>query len=731
MALDLGELNAIIDADDRGFNRTVDRVDKRLGGLGRRMTSLTGILSVIGKTTALATIATGAAGAVASIGPLIAAVGTLASAMGGLAAATPAFLAGGAAAAGTLAIGFSGLGDALAGDEEALAALAPAAREVVSTLQGLAPAWEQVTRNVQSELWAGVASQLDSLASKVLPRLDTGLTGIAGSFNTLGREALEAAGSEEAMAGLESVLDDTADAVDAFAGGIEEWITGLGMLLESTSPLLVDAGEAAARLGERFRDWIADAQATGRINDLLDTMKDTLSTLWSLIGNVGSILSSVFGAANTAGGGLLETLEQVTGRFADWLQTAEGTEAVNAFFEALAEVAAAATPVVLAIADAFATELAPQIADIATNIGPSLETVIGRLGDAIGNLDVASLAETFGRFLEAVSLLLVPLSEVLNVLIALSPVLLPIASAITILVGAFKAYQAIVVIATVVQWAWNAALFANPITWIILAIVALIAIIILLVMHWEEVVEFLEFVWAKIKMDAETIWNAIADFFVGIWEDITSYIGRQVDKVEAILDWFGTLPGKFAEWIGGVKDSAIDRFNALVDWVEGIPGMITGALGDLGSLLWDAGKDLLQGFIDGIESMWQTVQNKLSDLTSMLPDWKGPESVDRRILAPSGEMVIGGFVDGIEDAIPSVQRALSDLTGDIGLQVDQGAAPQGNTTVVNVPDTVPAEFTATATIDLGEGIERAVDIKLQRSNRDTRRRVLSGTGANQ
>lgn len=41
----------------------------------------------------------------------------------------------------------------------------------------------------------------------------------------------------------------------------------------------------------------------------------------------------------------------------------------------------------------------------------------------------------------------------------------------------------------------------------------------------------------------------------------------------------------------------------------------------------------------------------------------------------------------------------------------------------------PDEFMATATINLGEGIDRVVDIKFQRQNRNTRRNVLAGTGA--
>lgn len=745
MSLDLGELNAIIDADDRGFHRTIDRAGRRMSGLrdnfdkggqraghafgdALRTTTRLGLRQFLDQTeqhlgdaagrfgqffahinrsarrialpAVLALVATAAAGAASSLGPLITLVGALASAIGGLAAAVPVFVSGAAAAIGTLKLGFQGLGDAIAGDEEALEKLPPAAREVVSAVRGMEPAWESVTRAVQAELWDGIGGQLTSLASRVLPRLETGLSGVATGFNALASEALSALDSAEAMSALDAVLEHTQAGIEAFAGGIAAWIGGLATLIESTAPLLSDAGAAAARLGERFQAWMLEAQETGRINDLIDTMKETLSLLGSLLVNLGSIFSSVFGAANEAGGGLLGTIEELTGRFADWLDTAEGTEALNAFFTSLAKVGAAATPVILALADAFATKLAPKIGEIATGIGPSLETVIERVGDAVGNLDIDALAEAFGRFLEAASLLLGPLTGLLNTLIMISPVLLPILAGVATGIAVFKGLQAVMVVVTVAQWAWNAALYANPVVWIIGLIVALIAIVVLLVMHWDTVTaaitaswEFLKEkaveIWSAItmwigqkveaaKVVIETVWNAIKDFFSTIWESLVELTITQVDAILGVINWFKELPGKVAGWFQGVKDSAIEKLESLVSWVKGIPDMIMGAIGDLGSLLFDAGADILQGLLDGIQSMWSNVQSKFGELTSMIPDIKGPADKDKRLLTPAGEMIMGGLVDGIDRGIPELRRTLEGLTTDIGLQVDGDAAPIGS-----------------------------------------------------
>lgn len=61
-----------------------------------------------------------------------------------------------------------------------------------------------------------------------------------------------------------------------------------------------------------------------------------------------------------------------------------------------------------------------------------------------------------------------------------------IIQAVLIMIGAFKAFQAAMVIVTAAQWALNIAMDANPIGLIILAVVSLIGYLIILKQHWKE-----------------------------------------------------------------------------------------------------------------------------------------------------------------------------------------------------------------------------------------------------
>jgi len=96
-------------------------------------------------------------------------------------------------------------------------------------------------------------------------------------------------------------------------------------------------------------------------------------------------------------------------------------------------------------------------------------------------------------------------------------------------------------------WSFTAALLANPITWIIIGIIALIAIIVLLVKNWDTV-----------KQVVSTVVGWIRDR----WNDLMGWFG-------GIPDWFGRIFGAVGGAISGAFKSAInwviDRLNWFVD----------------------------------------------------------------------------------------------------------------------------------------------------------------------
>jgi phage-related protein len=135
-------------------------------------------------------------------------------------------------------------------------------------------------------------------------------------------------------------------------------------------------------------------------------------------------------------------------------------------------------------------------------------------------------------------------------------------------------------------------------------------------------------------------------------------------------------------------ESGLSRvLSNVMGWFKALPGRILHALGDLGSLLWNVGKQIVGGLIHGIESQFDKVKNMLGKLTSLLPSWKGPPARDKTLLFGNGQLLIDGLNNGITSRVPSLKTNLGNVTTAIqrGVQprVSAAGSSAGGFTMVN------------------------------------------------
>lgn len=87
-------------------------------------------------------------------------------------------------------------------------------------------------------------------------------------------------------------------------------------------------------------------------------------------------------------------------------------------------------------------------------------------------------------------------------------------------------------------WSFTAALLANPITWIILAIVALIAVLVLLWQNWDSVTAFLQSVWnaACSAISAGIDWLKQGfQAFIGFFQNIGTAISTGIQNIQNVF----------------------------------------------------------------------------------------------------------------------------------------------------------------------------------------------------
>lgn len=205
-------------------------------------------------------------------------------------------------------------------------------------------------------------------------------------------------------------------------------------------------------------------------------------------------------------------------------------------------------------------------------------------------------------------------------------------------------------------WATTVALLANPITWIILAIIALIAIIVLLVLNWDNVVKWITQVWAGFIS-----WiTGVIEGFVGWWNGIWAAVGKWISDVwrnftlGIRIVWNG-----FWGWLTGVV-------GGLVRWWNGIWAGVGRFIGDVWRnftlgirILWNGFWGWITGVITGfgnwIRTSWENI-------------WSGLGSIVRGVWNGILGWVEGG-VNGAIDLINNMIRGVNAVGGVVGVNI--------------------------------------------------------------
>lgn len=161
--------------------------------------------------------------------------------------------------------------------------------------------------------------------------------------------------------------------------------------------------------------------------------------------------------------------------------------------------------------------LLPNINEIITYIAPLIDRISNWAGE---NKD-----------------LIITIGKILAVSIALTAGFLLIQASIMPILIAFKIYATIAKVVTMATWLFNTALWANPITWVVLGIVALIAIIGALIYYWNDITNAVS-----------ELWDAFINFLPSI-NDITNAVANLWNKFMTFVSSLNIIDGA----INGIK----------------------------------------------------------------------------------------------------------------------------------------------------------------------------------
>lgn len=264
-------------------------------------------------------------------------------------------------------------------------------------------------------------------------------------------------------------------------------------------------------------------------------------------------------------------------------------------------------------------------------------------------------------------------------------------------VEAFKDFEVAAKAATVAQAAFDVVIDANPISLLIIALVALggaliyvtthmqqtgdfmaslsdkftrlpmaiqllvaafapfIALPLEIVGHWsaisgffQGIVNYVTFAFQQWQINIQNISLAMAGFVMGVWNGLTGFFGGVVGAIAGAMS-------AISSWFWSIVSGAANAVNNVVAWVASLPGRILGAVGSLGGLLYSAGSAVMSGFLSGLTSGFESVKNFVGNIAGWIKAHKGPLPYDAQLLTPAGGAIMGGFLGGLQDKYKDVQ----------------------------------------------------------------------------
>jgi phage-related protein len=503
-------------------------------------------------------------------------------------------------------------------------------------LQTLAGALGTISGIVNGPAFQGALTTVFTGAAQGAANLGRALGPIGGLFQTLAPVISSALSglslvAGELVSGLASALSQPVVATGlqtAIAGimdGVEGLLPALPSLGVAFGAVLGVVGQLAGELGPVL--GAALSAAAPIVTSLATALQPVIAML-------GPALTQVIGAVAPVVSKLAAAFVPLISAVLPLLQAALG--AVMPLIGALLPVITSLIAPVLQVVSTISGNLIPVI----TSLMPAVTQIVSILGSVLGPV-LSALAPLFGILIPPiVQVAQTLLSVLIPVFEAVAPVILAVVSAVVPVIESLaKIVSGVVnVIAGLLSGNFSQA-------------------------------------WKGAQQIVSGVWGVITGVISGAIKVVKSVITAGVNVVRSVISSvFGSLRGIVGGAMSAMASAVSSGISAVLSFFGALGGRITSALAGFGSLLLSVGRNLMQGFINGvtgfaarmIDAVTAPIRGAISAAKGLL-GIHSPSRVFRQI----GDYVGQGLERGLKGTTSGVKSAARSMTNAVITAFDQ------------------------------------------------------------
>lgn len=555
----------------------------------------------------------------------------------------------------------------------AFSAIALGMDGVKKAFEGLKPTIDTLKQQVSGSFQSGLTPAVNNL-KQILPQLRVEFQSMA---MALGGTLTQITNLVNTKAGIQALRESLRGAVQFVQGmqpGINALVQSFLTLGQTIAPQMQKLGGAIGSIFTNFNDAVNSLKQAGVLTGVFDGLIQIFKSLGNLVRPVVELLGRL--AASLQG-----PLSKIIDAISVGLNAA--MPGIEAFATSFGQVITALAPVlgaILPVIGQLAQLLGGVLATAITTLAPILTTLIQGLQGILAPLlpviaasfqQLAEAVKPFaeqiaGVLLQALQALLPILPTLIDAMAQLLPVILQVVVAILPLIPPLLQLITTILPPLIQLWVQVqepmlqfATMVLNFLVPILVDLIGVVTDVVLGIVNW----------FLNLEQNVTTIFTNINQFLlnVGKWiyENLIGPVVNVVREIKAKFEEARAFIGQLWDRIVNIVSTAarnvytqvVGRFNEVTSFIGSLPGRIMGALGNLGNLLWQAGRDLLQGLINGIQSAVTGVINAVVGVgKKVINGIKGALGIGSpsRFTREDGGFLMAGLRLGIEAAASTV-----------------------------------------------------------------------------